>query len=283
MNLLVVLIVLGLRQLGLASEPAATVAALMRSWRDGWLKRGLNEGWGGAVVLAFIVLPPTLLVAVSAVLSSAIWHGIVLELIALLVMLLVLLDRQRPDVLQREQEGWLASTVEADALAQVDMLTLEVAADAELARARKALLEEQMRELFSPLFWFLLLGPIAAIGYYFLRISAVVPGSPATDRARQLLDYADWPVARVLSLSFALAGDFVATWQHWRSNVLGAGTEAATLLDESAAAAQPVDLRMSPDVHPGTVLVLALSTIAALLHRALVIWVVLLALHTLWP
>jgi len=90
-------------------------------------------------------------------------------------------------------------------------------------------------------------------------------------------------VARVLSLSFALAGDFVATWQHWRSNVLGTGISVVALLDESAAAAQPTDLRMGTESNPGTVLVTALSAVSALLHRALVIWVVLLAVHTLWP
>lgn len=283
MNLLVVLIVLGFRQLGFAAEPAATVAALMRSWRDSWLARGLREGWNGTVVLAFIVLPPAVLVAVGALLLGAIWHGVVLALIALLVMLVVLLDRQRPDVLQREQEGWLATTLETEAIASVGLLTLEVAADAELTRARRALLEEQMHELFSPLFWFLLLGPIAATTYYFLRISALAAASPASDRARRFLEYADWPASRALSLTFALAGDFVATWQHWRSSALGAGVSAIALLDESAAAAQPVDLRMSAEDSPGAVLAAALTAIAALLHRSLVIWVVLLAVHTLWP
>ena len=283
MSLLVVLIVLGLRQSGLAAEPAATVAALMRSWRDSWLQRGAREGWNGTVALAFVVLPPALLVAVAVLLSSTLWYGLVLELIALLVMLVVLLDRQRPDVLLREQAGWQASTVALDALAQVDLVALEEAASAEMARARRALLQEQMCELFAPLFWFLLLGPVAAITYYFLRISAGAQASPATDRARQLVDYADWPVARVLSLSFALAGDFVATWEHWRRNVLGTGVAALALLDESATAAQPVDVRMSIGTDPGEVLAAGLGVIAALLQRALVIWVVLLALHTLWP
>lgn len=283
MSLLVVLMALGLRQLGLVAEPATTVAALMRAWRDSWLTRGQREGWNGTVTLAFIILPPVLIVVLAVVFLGTLWHGIFLELIALLVMLLVLLDREQPAVMQREQAAWLASTIEPAALAQVDLHTLEIAAEAELARARRDLLEEQMHELFAPLFWFLLLGPIAAIAYYFLRISALAPPSPTTDRARQMLDYADWPVARILSLSFALAGDFVVTWQYWRRNVLGAGTAAVTLLDESAAAAQAVDLRMSEDTDPATVLITALTAIAALLHRTLVIWVVLLAVHTLWP
>lgn len=283
MSLLVVLIVLGLRQLGLLAEPAATTASLIRAWRDSWLARGQREGWNSTAILAFIVLPPVLLVAVAVLLVGTLWHGIILELIALLVMMLILLDRELPDVVQREQAAWLATTIEPAALAQVDLHTLEVAAEAELARARRNLLAVQMHELFAPLFWFLLLGPIAAIAYYLLRIAAQATSSPVINRARQLLDYADWPVARVLSLGFALAGDFVVTWQYWRGNVLGSGTNAITLLDESAAAAQAVDLRMSADTDPATVLVAGLGAIAALLHRTLVIWVVLLAVHTLWP
>ncbi|MCC2639096.1 MAG: hypothetical protein K0Q68_2815, partial [Moraxellaceae bacterium] len=80
-----------------------------------------------------------------------------------------------------------------------------------------------------------------------------------------------------------LAGDFVATWQHWRARVLEAEADAVELLDESAQAAQPVTLRMSPEELPGPQLVNGLTTVAALAHRALVIWIVLLALHTLWP
>lgn len=283
MNLLVVLIVLGLRQMGMAVEPAATVSALMRGWRDRWLGRGEKEAWGGWLVLAFVVLLPTLVVAALVTLLAGVWHSLFVHVVSLLVLLVVLLDRRQPDVMQREREAWLRVDEEHRALlVQTDPATLAAAAATEFARVRRALLEEQLHELFAPLFWYLLLGPIAAIAYYFLRLAAEADDGAAR-KARELLHFADWPVARLLALSFALAGDFVATWGHWRGQVLNAGVEAGALLDESAAAAQPVDLTLSQGQTPGAVMSQGLQVIAALLQRALVIWIVLLALHTLWP
>ncbi|MFZ5560917.1 MAG: hypothetical protein ACOY41_05240 [Pseudomonadota bacterium] len=284
MNLLVILIVLGLQQSGLGREAPATVARLMRRWRDAWLARGSREGWHGAVVLGLVVLPPLLLVLAAVVALHGVAYGLPASGIALLVMLLVLLDRARPDALLREQEAWLAADERSGSLlAQADSHLLAEAATLELARARRGLLAEQLQEVFAPLFWFLLLGPVAAIAYYFLRLGAEAGQQPAAVAARRLLHYADWPVARALALSFALAGDFVVTWQRWRSQVLDTDIAAVALLDDCAGAAQPADLRLPADTLPGPALVNALAATAALLHRALVIWVVLLALHTLWP
>lgn len=285
MKLLVLLIVLGLRQSGLGGEVAATVARMMRRWRDIWFDRGHREGWNGRITLALMLLPPVLLALVAVVVLDDVLHGLLLSLFGLFVMLIVLLDRERPDVLSREQEAWLAADEKSrEIIAQADVQTLEAATQAELSRTRSSLLASQLHELFAPLFWFLLLGPVAALAYYFLRLAADdSQASPPAVEARQLLHYADWPVARVLALGFALAGDFVTTWQHWRQHALDMRMAATVLLDESAQAAQPVTLRMTPETLPGPLLVNGLAAVAALLQRVLVIWIVLLALHTIWP
>lgn len=283
MSLLVLLIALGLRQFGLARGLAAILSGWSRGWVQGWEGRGSREGWAGILTLLLIVLLPTLLAAVLATVLSGVWHVLLLGLVSLVVMVTVLLDQQQPDVLRRETEAWLAADEQARLLiVQADPADIERAATEEFQRVRKALLMEQLRELFAPVFWFLLLGPAAAVAYFFLRLSAERDNTAAV-QARRLLHYAEWPVVRALSLSFALAGDFLATWQHWRAHVLDAGMGALPLLDESASHAQHVDLRMRRDVMPGEVLGAALQSVAALLHRALIIWVVLLALHTLWP
>lgn len=283
MNLLVVLLVLGARQLAGTAEPSAMVSALMRRWRDSWLSRAANEGWNTAVALGFVVLPPALLVLVLSAVLAEFWHGLLTSVVSLVVMLIVLLDRKRPDVLAREQQAWLEADERYQALvATVDAAAIQQAAAEEFGRARRALLAEQLRELFSPLFWFLLLGPAAAIAYYFLRLSSERE-QPGSSLVQQLLHYADWPVTRVLSLSFALAGDFMATWQHWRSHVLDSQVDAATFLDVSAAGAQPAALAGDGEGPFGSQLGQSLVAVAALLQRSLVIWVVLLALHTLWP
>lgn len=283
MSLLVLLIALGLRQSGLARGMAVILSAWSRGWVQGWEMRGSREGWAGLLTVILIVGLPTLAVAVLATILSGVWHVLLLGMVSLAVMVPVLLDQQQPDVLRRETEAWRVADEKARLLiVQADPADIERAAAEEFGRARKALLAEQLREVFAPVFWFLLLGPAAAVAYHFLRLTAARDNAAAA-QADRLLHYAEWPVARALALSFALAGDFLATWQHWRAHVLDAGMEALSLLDESAARSQHVTLAMRPDVMPGEVLSSALQAIAALLQRALVLWIVLLALHTLWP
>ena len=282
MSLLVILLALWVRHARLLDEPAAMLSGLMRSWRDSWLQRGSREGWGSAVVLAFIVLPPVLLTLAAVSPLKGLWHALLVAAVSLLVMLPVLLDRRQPDAAARAATAWSAHRWQPELVAgQPDLVVLAATVEQEFARTRRELLEEQLRELFAPLFWFLLLGPVAAVAYHFFRLCAQDAEDDVSRQARIILHYAEWPVVRVLALSFALAGDFVATWQHVRLHVLDTGTEALALLEESAASAQVVDLAVSGEAAPDAVLARALAAVIALLHRVLIIWVVLLALHTL--
>ena len=282
MKLLVLLIVLGLRQTEPGRDLTLTIARQSRRWRDSWLERAARDNWQGALGLGLVLLPALLLLGVVIALQEVPYPNLFMGALGLVVMCGVLLDRDLPEALRREREAWLqADEVSRELIAQADPAVLDEAAGAELARARHGLLAEQLRQLFAPLFWFLLLGPVAGLAYYLLRLAAEGQQSATPPLAQRLLHFADWPVARVLALSFALAGDFVATWQHWRGRLLEA--DVVEFIDESAQAAQPVTLRMSAEELPGPQLVNGLATVAALAHRALVIWIVLLALHTLWP
>lgn len=284
MKLLVLLLVLGLRQTEPGREITLAIFRQTRAWRDYWLNRAARDNWQGALGLALVLLPALLLLAVVLALQEVPYHSLFVGALGLVVMLVVLMDRDLPEALRREQDAWLkADEVARELIAQADPAVLEEAANAELARARAGLLTEQMRQLFAPLFWYLVLGPVAALAYFLLRLNAEARVSATPALAQRLLHFADWPVARVLALSFALAGDFVATWQHWRARVLDADADAIELVDESAQAAQPVVLRLIPGELPGPQLGNGLASVAALTHRALVIWIVLLALHTLWP
>ncbi|MES2917578.1 MAG: hypothetical protein V4729_03055 [Pseudomonadota bacterium] len=284
MKLLVLLLVLGMRQTDPGRDLTLAISSQARRWRDAWLERAARDNWQGALGLGLVMLPALLLLAVVVALQEVPHPNLFIGLIGLVVMLVVLLDRAVPEALAREREAWSRADEESgELIAQADPALVEEAANAELARARRGLLGEQMRQLFAPLFWFLLLGPVAALFYYLLRLCAEGRVSATPALAARLLHFADWPVARVLGLSFALAGDFVATWQHWRERVLEADADATEFVDESAQAAQPVAVRMNAGELPGSQLIAGLAAVAALAQRALVIWIVLLALHTLWP
>src|SRR5690606_14673467 len=99
----------------------------------------------------FVVLLPTLLVAALVTLLAGVWHSLFVHVVSLVVMLVVLLDRRQPDVMQREREAWLLADEEHRALlVQTDPATLAAAAGTEFSRVRRGLLEEQLRELFAP-------------------------------------------------------------------------------------------------------------------------------------
>jgi AmpE protein len=84
------------------------------------------------------------------------------------------------------------------------------------------------RRLFAVLFWYILLGPLAAL-FYFLLQQVLKTGKVLTDRAsdamaKRLQAILEWVPARLLCLAFALAGDFVASFNRLRER-FGAGLD----------------------------------------------------------
>lgn len=83
---------------------------------------------------------------------------------------------------------------------------------------------------FAPLFYFLLLGPVAAAAYRFVYLFAA---RKEQSGYRDLLGWLDWVPARLLALSFAVTGDFVAVV---RGALPRSDSNAPTLLRVAAAA-----------------------------------------------
>jgi len=140
---------------------------------------------------------------------------------------------------------------------------------------------------FGPLFWFLLLGPVGAVGY---RLIALAAQGEARRRlpegqgrsAATLLGFLDWPVAQVMTLTLALAADFdavIGAWRAWHVEGVRLGLghlEAAArvsvaieLAEEEAYAAD------GPAQAPA---LLELRDAMSLVWRILVIWMGVLAL-----
>jgi AmpE protein len=140
---------------------------------------------------------------------------------------------------------------------------------------------------FGPLFWFLLLGPVGAVGYRLVALSAqgaaqqrLPEGQRST--ATLLLGVLDWPVAQLMTLTLALAADFdavIGAWRRWHADGvrLGLGhleaaarvSVAVELAEEEAYAAD------GPAQAPA---LLELRDAMSLVWRILVIWMGVLAL-----
>jgi AmpE protein len=140
---------------------------------------------------------------------------------------------------------------------------------------------------FGPLFWFLVLGPVGAVGY---RLVALAAQGEARRRlsegqghsAATLLGLLDWPVAQLMTLTLALAADFdavIGAWRAWHSEGIRLGlghleaaaraSVAVELAEEEAYAAD------GPAQAPA---LLELRDAMSLVWRILVIWLGALAL-----
>ncbi|MBC54992.1 MAG: hypothetical protein CMQ34_14280 [Gammaproteobacteria bacterium] len=145
-------------------------------------------------------------------------------------------------------------------------------------------LSVSLRRLFAILFWYILLGPLAALSYFLLQhmLSAdVLTEDRADDRAWQrILSLAEWLPARLLALAFALAGNFVAAFQRLRERLfdnLQPGNNLSLLNDCADAAIGKPDA----DIREAEYSVQALWRLEALrdlVLRSQIVWVIAVAL-----
>ena len=140
---------------------------------------------------------------------------------------------------------------------------------------------------FGPLFWFLVFGPVGAVGYRLVALSAQGAARQRLPEAQRgtagvLLGLLDWPVAQLMTLTLALAADFdavIGAWRRWHADGvrLGLGhleaaaraSVAVELAEEEAYAAD------GPAQAPA---LLELRDAMSLVWRILVIWLGVLAL-----
>jgi len=72
--------------------------------------------------------------------------------------------------------------------------------------------------LFPVLFWFLCLGPVGAVLYRLSYVMVTYTGLSDSSRtlASKWLWLLEWPVLRILGITFALTGNFVGCFHQWR-------------------------------------------------------------------
>ena len=276
----------------LALLAVAAYFALPADWRQATSRAGnqwlnlcdqslskLSEG----VRLALTLLSPMVVLAVCLQALKELGLSLLVFVPSALVLAVIFGDVAQPNAATKhlarwQQRPWATPMPDDE---QNDWVTPDLALSAELAEARKDILRDALQQLFSPLFWFLLASPVAALGYYLLRLAGRQDEPDNQGLANHWLTLADWIPTRLLALSFALAGNFNATWDVIRERLLKPDAPGHELIDEAAEAAEPADLDTNGD--PTEALSEAMAGLQALLQRALIVWMVMLALHTLWP
>ena len=94
--------------------------------------------------------------------------------------------------------------------------------------------------MFVVLFWFFLVGPLGAFAYrcMFLFSRQYLDENPL---AKKVLWVAEWPAVRLLGLTFALTGNFVGCYRHWKNCVFCAHRTTVEVLSPMILGALSVD------------------------------------------
>jgi len=251
-------------------------ALRQRVQRDGVWLRELNRleaspRWASRpwlVLMGMVVLPAALLALLLWVLEPVAYG-----LLALPVHLLVVIySLGRGDLLAGLgpfRDAWRRQDLQAAAHVAKRDLDLE-ANDGEqlLERVQGHLLWQAYQSFFAVIFWYFLLGPVAALSYRLLALAAEHSHNPGVaERAAQMRHAFDWVPVRLLAASFALVGNFVAVSRVMLHELLNWNISAAELIDKVGLVAGEI-----PRPVAGPDGVNSLDRLWELLLRAALLW-----------
>ncbi len=139
--------------------------------------------------------------------------------------------------------------------------------------------------MFAVLFWFIAFGPVGALVY---RMSALIITNECKRPDEHNVSYLaivrhwlwaiEWPVVRVLGLSFGLTGNFVSCMHNWQEEFLDTEQETTTIMRHFVYGALNID--DSDNIEESSVARL-LKACLSLLSRTLILWICVLAVATL--
>lgn len=278
--------------IGLALERLATRLLHLRElrWLDDWFERGAAWIRGTSEVAGLWIALVVMLLPVVPVAWVAWTFGDMLSGLAyLLFAIVVLFFSLGPQDLLAQLKDWLDARERGD----------EERAD-EIARAiratdhrpppyptvwalESAIFVQANHRIFGVIFWFMLLGPAGAWAYrvsdlFRRHMRSTGTGGRATHLVETLFGLAAWLPARLLALSYAIAGSFDDAFEDWRAyyqrTTAGVFSVSENIL---SAAGIGAIRRRCPEGDP----VSAVRSVRELLRRALFVWITVIAALTL--
>ena len=177
-----------------------------------------------------------------------------------------------PNHLFNELNAWRETQLSAD-----KDETSKKEQDALAQNLLNSLTPQAVSRFFSVIFWYVVLGIIGAVLY---RLVAELTRLYQDDKEglansmRDLSALLDWPVVRLIMLSFALVGNFMEVFKTWKSNDNGSIYRHDELIN--TVVFKTVGISNKPkDME------LALNEIAALIQRTLICWLAVISILTL--
>ena len=229
-------------------------------------KRKADPWW----VLSILVLLPVALLALLLHVLDPVAYGLLALPVHVLVLIYSLGRGDAKASLGPFRDAWRRG--DEQAAVHVAERDLGVTADDSQSLIQKVqghLLWQAYQSFFAVIFWYVLLGPAAALAYRLLALTGERAGNPAVqERARQLRHAFDWAPVRVLAASFALVGNFVAVSRMMLHELLNWNISAPRLVEQAgtAAAEVPTGVPAGPEGLAG------LDSLWELLLRSAVLW-----------
>ncbi|MGD8219796.1 regulatory signaling modulator protein AmpE [Pseudomonas thivervalensis] len=251
-------------------------ALRQRVQRDGGWLRELNKleaspRWNDRpwLVLTVMVLLPVALLALLLWVLEPVAYGLLALPVHLLVVIYSLGRGDLLAALGPFRDAWRREDLQAAAHVAKRDLDIE-ADDGEqlLERVQGHLLWQAYQSFFAVIFWYFVLGPVAALSYRLLALTAEHSQNPGVaERAAQMRHAFDWVPVRLLAASFALVGNFVAVSRVMLHELLNWNISAADLIDKVGLVAGEI-----PKPVAGPDGINSLDRLWELLLRAAVLW-----------
>lgn len=138
-----------------------------------------------------------------------------------------------------------------------------------------------LERTFVVLFWFAILGPLLPLAYRLLHLLLAEQNAEDKEAAgliSRCLWVFEWPVVRLMSLSFALTGNFLSCVQRWQDSLLCFKTPSDKVLGNAIGGALNIDVDCQLGCEDIDKELLALKS---LLFRTSLFWLCLLAVYIL--
>lgn len=248
--------------------------------KDGWWFSLLKQASRLFTQHAWLALICALLVALLPLaalfyFSSSVFYGLLLLPLHLVIVLYSIGRTDIKNSLGSFRDAWRRQDKAGATLAAERDLKIQAENDKQLfIQVQQYMTWKAYQGFFSIIFYYCIFGPLAALAYRLLVLSQDQQQFPAiSQKANYLLHSLDWIPVRLLSLSFALMGNFSAVSKSLIHDVLNLEISGPNFINQSARCAADVEEEQEITV---------LDSLWQLLVRSAVFWYTIIAFITLY-